>query len=127
MAPVLSILLPSVIPLFVKLVDKIFPSKTGQTKLDVVTQISMAVQNGLQAAKATASTPLTPEQIHQTIQDIVNALNGAGLLKGADTVVSPADLSTAAGIIATAPLANTSSELGNFLIGIGSMILKAGK
>ena len=88
--PIASAVLPSVIPLVVKLIDKIFPSKSGPAKLDAGTEIVAAIQSGLQASQALASTPLNGDQIKAAVQSVVNALNAQGVLKGAATVLEAA-------------------------------------
>ena len=88
--PIFSAVLPSVIPLVVKLIDKIFPSKSGPTKLNASTEIVAAIQSGLQNSKALASTPLSGDQIKTAVQSVVDALNAQGQLKGAATTLDAA-------------------------------------
>ena len=85
--PILGAVVPQVIPLVVRLLDKIFPSKTGQAKLDAGAEIVGAIQQGLQNSKALASTPLSGDQIKAAVQSAVDTLNAQGQLKGAATVV----------------------------------------
>ena len=96
--PIAASVLPSVIPLVVRLLDKFFPAKTGPAKLDAATEITAAIQSGLQSSKALAGTPLDGNQIRAAVQAVVDALNAQGQLKGAATVleaVSPGILSLA--------------------------------
>ena len=88
--PIAAAVIPSVIPLVVRLLDKIFPSKTGAAKLDAGTEIVAAIQTGLQNSKSLASTPLTGDQIKAAVQSVVDALNAQGQLKGAATAIEQA-------------------------------------
>ncbi len=85
--------IPTVIPLVVRLLDRVFPPKSGGAKADAATEIVAAIQQGLVNSKAAAGTPLTGDQIRAAIEGVVGSLNAAGELKGAATAiesVSPA-------------------------------------
>ncbi len=85
--PIAAAVLPSVIPLVVKLVDKIFPPKSGASKADAATEIVAAIQQGLANSKALAGAQLNGEQIKTAVQGVVDALNAQGVLKGAATAI----------------------------------------
>lgn len=93
--------LPTVIPLVAKLLDKIFPPKSGPSKEDAATEIIAAIQQGLQNSKALAGTPLTGDQIRTSIKTVVDQLNAAGVLKGAATEIAavPAGISGLADLL----------------------------
>lgn len=100
--------IPTVIPLVVRVLDRIFPPKTGPSKEDAATEIIAAIQQGLVNSKALAGTPLNGDQIRAAIVGVVGSLNAAGELKGAATAieaVSPAIEATA-----------------NLLLNIGAML-----
>ncbi len=81
------LLIPEGIKLVAKLLDKIFPPKTGPAKANVLDEFLAALQAGLQNSKVPI-TPLTGEQIRNTNQQIVDQLNAAGELKGAATAIT---------------------------------------
>ena len=105
--PIISTILPTAIPLVVRLIDKLFPPKTGEAKLNVVTDIVTAIQNGLAAAGVGA--PTTPDQTKSVVQAVVNQLDSAGQLKGAATQI-PSNPS-----ISGIPVADLLIALGNVL------------
>ncbi len=98
--PILAELEPYVAPLVVKLVEKIFPPKSGAVKFPVAVTFIQTLIDGL--AKLRGLTPAqVPAQDTTTaawVQKLVDALNAAGQLKGAATVIdapaTPPDLST---------------------------------
>jgi hypothetical protein len=85
--PILGAVLPQAIPLVVRLVEKLFPSKSGSQKLDAATEMAAAIQQGLQNSKALASTPLTGEQLKTSVQSVVEAMNKSGELQGLATKI----------------------------------------
>ena len=88
--PIIGAVLPQAIPLIVKLVEKIFPSKSGPQKLDAATEISAAIQQGLANTQKLAGTPLTGDQLKTAVQAVVDSLNAQGVLKGAATTIETA-------------------------------------
>ena len=87
--PILTTVVPVVLPLIVKLVDKIFGSKTGAVKLDAATQIANLILQELQKLAGTGSGISMPSatELQTLIQGIVNQLNAAGVLTGTSTVI----------------------------------------
>jgi len=88
--PIAVAALPQVLPLVVRLIDKIFPPKSGSAKLDAATEIAAAIQQGLQNSKALAGTPLSGDQLKAAVQSVVDAMNKSGELQGAATVIEAA-------------------------------------
>jgi hypothetical protein len=83
--PIVATLTPLVTPWIVKLVDKVFPSKSGPQKLIAATTAVTAFVNGL--AQLQQSGQLTAADVQPLVQKVVDALQAAGELKGADTVI----------------------------------------
>ena len=75
--------------LVAKFVDKIFPPKSGATKLPVGTEILGALQNGLATATGTPAAGADTAALTAALQASVTKLNGQGVLKGAATVIDP--------------------------------------
>ena len=73
--------LPSVIPLVVKFVDRIFGSGTGKLKATVAPQIAQAILEALHGE----GQPI--EKIAAAVQETVDLLNAKGELKGVETVI----------------------------------------
>ncbi len=92
--------IPTVIPLIARVLDRFFPPKSGPSKVDVGTEMLAAIQQGLINAKAITGTPLTGDQLRASLESVVASLNASGELKGAATVIE----SNAQGIMATAEL-----------------------
>lgn len=82
--------LPVAIPFVVRLLDKIFPPKSGASKADAGTEILAAIQQGLVNSKALAGAPLTGDQLRAALEGVVGNLNASGELKGAATVIEAA-------------------------------------
>ena len=105
--PILTTVVPMVLPLIVKLVDKIFGTKTGPAKLDAATQISNIILQELQKLAGGANSgigmPSVPE-LQSLIQGIVDQLNKQGVLNGTATVIDapviPAAVSSNPAILA---------------------------
>lgn len=85
--PIATAVIPAVAPFVAKLLDKIFPPKTGSNKLDAGTEILAAIQAGLQNAKVMTGTPLDGTQIRTALQSVVDSLNSQGELKGVATTI----------------------------------------
>ena len=87
--PILTTVVPMVLPLIVKLVDKIFGCKTGSVKLDAATQISNLILQELQKLAGSGSGIAMPSTAELTtmIQGIVDQLNKQGVLTGTSTVI----------------------------------------
>ncbi len=88
--PLITTLEPVVIPLIVRLMDKIFGSKTGAAKLATAATVVHQIAQGVAGASTTA-VPVVPslEDITASVQKVVDSLNAQGQLQGPATVVSP--------------------------------------
>lgn len=87
--PLATALIPTAIPLVVKLVERIFGGKTGDQKKQTVAQIITAIQDGLASAQKLSGQPLGLAQIESLIEQTVTALNAQGVLQGAATALDP--------------------------------------
>lgn len=88
--PLVTSLLPTVIPLFAKLADKLFGSKTGPAKLDWVTTLTQGLNQALIAAgKMDPKDSATLNDIQTVVNSVVAGLNASGELKGEATTVLP--------------------------------------
>lgn len=75
------------LPLIVKLIDKFLPPKSGVTqKMPLAQEILAAIMK--QFAAPGVGLP-GPDEQKTIIQQVVDQLNKAGILKGADTVLAP--------------------------------------
>jgi len=84
---VAPIAIPVINDLVAKLVEKLFPPKSGAQKLPAATEISAAIQGGLSAVGALLGTPQTGADLTNGVQSTVTALNAKGVLKGPATVI----------------------------------------
>lgn len=86
--PLAISLIPEAVPLIVRLIDKIFGSKTGAVKLQTATTLVEALGQGLVNAGKASSADL-PDNVaaQKLVQAVVDQLNAAGQLQGAATVI----------------------------------------
>lgn len=86
--PILAALEPVVAPLVIKLIDHLFPPKSGPVKLPVAVSTFQAILDGLvKAGQAAPGQVPDAETLKTWVQGIVDALNRAGELKGPATVI----------------------------------------
>ncbi len=85
--PLIATLAPTIIPLVVQLVDKLFGINTGAVKLPTATGIVSTIATGLvQTGQASGPVPAT-DALMASVQAVVDQLNKAGVLKGTATVI----------------------------------------
>lgn len=87
--PIATTVIPLVLPWVVKLMDKIFGSKTGAVKLATGTAVAQQIISALQPILATQgiSLPSSVPEIQAVLQSIVSDLNSKGELLGTATVI----------------------------------------
>jgi hypothetical protein len=84
-------IVPTVLPLVAKLMDKIFGSKTGATKLAVGASTAQSILTAFQKSLAAngVSLPTDLTEITNLLQATVTDLNSKGQLIGASTAIDP--------------------------------------
>lgn len=87
--PVVTAVVPLILPWVVKLMDKIFGSKTGAVKLATGTAVAQQIMTALQTILAGqgVSLPTSVAEIQTILQGIVTDLNNKGELLGTATVI----------------------------------------
>ncbi len=92
--PLITTLGPVVIPLLVRLVDKLFGSKTGAVKFQSVIAAIQAILEGMvKAGQITKEQMPTEAAIQAQVQAVVDQLNAAGELQGLGTALPAAPVS----------------------------------
>ena len=87
--PILAGLEPVIAPLIIKIIDKVFPPKSGSVKFPTAQAIFQAILDGLAKTGQPVAIPDQPT-LAGWIQELVNELNKAGALKGPATVIPTA-------------------------------------
>lgn len=85
--PLAMSLLPTAIPLVVRLVEQLVGPKNGAVKQDLASQILEALQNAWSTAKVSEGKPLSTDQIKLLIDSAVVEMNSRGELKGRATAI----------------------------------------
>lgn len=87
--PVVTAVVPLILPWVVKLMDKIFGSKTGAVKLATGTAVAQQIMTALQTILAGqgVSLPTSVAEIQTILQGIVTDLNNKGELLGTATAI----------------------------------------
>ncbi len=93
--PIVTTLLPVVTPLVVRLVDKVFPPKSGPSKSDAATEIVAAILAGLQATHGLPGGSVSTDQIKGSVQSTVDALNAQKQLQGINTAIDSTSVAVA--------------------------------
>lgn len=84
-------IVPTILPLVAKLMDKIFGSKTGALKLSTGASVAQNILDAFQKSLAAngVSLPTDLKEITGLLQSVVTGLNAKGQLNGNATVIDP--------------------------------------
>lgn len=120
--PIATTVIPLILPWVVKLMDKIFGSKTGAVKLATGTAVAQQIMTALQTILAGQgiSLPTSVSEIQTLLQGVVTDLNGKGELLGTATVIDGTPLA----ILPPGKMSN--NALASLLVEAASGLLKAG-